>query len=179
VQPSLVEGMHHRLGSHSLKSQRNTVTRGWYWASAGSDLGCKPLAQPIGSAVRLTLQTRLTGHIGGHSLSAWLFFTTALSVAVQYLLYTAAQANTHPAYLMRLAAVLQATVSPDSALIGHSARQMRFRTYYEGVVLAIHRQVCSSRCHCSHYWHAMQGTTMAYAWHGVTDSLSLEHIPSC
>mgnify|MGYP001807479849 CR=1 FL=1 len=32
-------------------------------------------------------------------------------------------------------------MSPDSALIGHTVRQMRFRTYYEGVVLAIHRQV--------------------------------------
>lgn len=54
--------------------------------------------------------------------------------------------------MMRLVAAVQATVSPDSALIGHSARQMRFRTYYEGVVLAIHRQVCRSEvCHCSHY----------------------------
>lgn len=32
-------------------------------------------------------------------------------------------------------------MSPDSALIGQTARQVRFRTYYEGVVLAIHRQV--------------------------------------
>jgi uncharacterized protein with PhoU and TrkA domain len=31
-------------------------------------------------------------------------------------------------------------VSPNSALIGHTARQLRFRTYYNAAVLAIHRQ---------------------------------------
>lgn len=48
------------------------------------------------------------------------------------------------AYNMRVLAArpcMQATVSPDSALIGHTARQARLRTYYEGVVVAIHRQV--------------------------------------
>jgi hypothetical protein len=44
-------------------------------------------------------------------------------------------------FLAAIFVLLQATVSPDSALIGHTVRQMRFRTYYEGVVLAIHRQV--------------------------------------
>ncbi|GBF94386.1 sodium sulfate co-transporter [Raphidocelis subcapitata] len=32
-----------------------------------------------------------------------------------------------------------AAVSPDSALIGHTARRLRFRTYYGAAVLAIHR----------------------------------------
>lgn len=40
---------------------------------------------------------------------------------------------------------MQVTVAPDSALIGHTARQLRFRTYFQGAILALHRAVRRAR----------------------------------
>uniref|UniRef100_A0A383WLM6 RCK C-terminal domain-containing protein n=1 Tax=Tetradesmus obliquus TaxID=3088 RepID=A0A383WLM6_TETOB len=74
-----------------------------------------------------------------------LWFTTDLD-GVKYLLKDPRLEATQAADAHKLKGrqiyrhLVQATVSPDSALIGHTVREMRFRTYYEGVVLAIHRQ---------------------------------------